>query len=113
MFYPGYYIVEEGDSALGAEPVGKHYLKNEGWHFDDIGFDLLARDVEYLSAGRWVYRGKPELLIANAYLGAGSSVTVDWESLQSKTLSPDNLIDLPEIIETVTRDLEHGYEQAN
>ncbi|WP_257203466.1 hypothetical protein [Corynebacterium cystitidis] len=113
VFYPGYYIVESGDSALGAQPVGYGYLKGEGWHFDEIGFNRLARDVEYLSSERWVYQGEPELLIANAYLGGGSAVTVDWESLQSKTLSPDNVSDLPEIIETVTRVLQHGYERAN
>lgn len=111
LFFPGYYRSEDQgfeNHVVGTRPVGDQYAKD--WFFNERDFDLMRQHVEDSTGQRWQYSGGSDLILVNAYVPEWGEPTVDWESIQSGVVHPPE--SLASIIERITGDLEHGYEDS-
>lgn len=96
-------------------PAGQDFLDN--WYFNPDSFDAMRREVEDQSRGRFVYRGRPTLVVVQAIYDAGGEPEVDWPSLAAGPLSDGRhrvrSLSLSEVVHRISTDLEQGDEDPN
>jgi hypothetical protein len=113
LFFPGYFRSsdETFEEQVGSRRVGNGDLR--GWYFDPSSFDQLRQEVESASRGRWQYSGSADLVLVNVYIPDRGNPEVDWESVQSGSLSPEGSTSLQSVVERVSRDFENANEDAS
>jgi len=135
LFFPGYFRSswsgESGDSRLvlpgelgrhakrqnhvSTRPAGLGFLGD--WYFNAYDFDRLRRDVEYKSGDRFIYDGRPTLVVVRAVFDSAGEPYVDWASLASGPLSDRRhgvrTLSLTEVVHRISTDLERGREDPN
>ncbi len=113
LFFPGYYRSQR--DIPGAQSVG--YRFGRDLYFQPAGFDHLRRHIEYSSEDRWCYSGDTDLVLINVYFPKRGEATVDWPSIISGQLTDvstgNRTLNLANIIERITRDLEAALEDPN
>lgn len=91
-------------------PAGQDFLRD--WYFDHNSFDVMRSEVETQSQRRFVYDGRPTLVVVRAVYDEGSEPVVDWASLASGPLSDrrhgTNTMTLAEVVHRISTDLEQG-----
>ena len=115
LFFPGYYNSPESqyfEHQAGARSVGHGYAQD--WFFSARDFDMLRREVEEKSEGRWSYSGTTDLVLINVWLAKNAPPTIDWASTLSGSITDPatgvRTLTLAEIIERISRDIERGLE---
>src|SRR6266545_3406795 len=103
LFFPGYY---RWGHMPGGRPVG---AKEDHWGFSEQAFDELRRRIEASSGGRWRYSGGDDLVLVCAYLVPDGEPVIDWASTQG---GPLGRLDLAQVVERLTQDLEQGRGDA-
>lgn len=102
-------------SATHARPAGDDFLGD--WYFNDYDFDVLRSEVEHLSDRRFVYDGRPTLVVVRAIYDGGGEPSVDWPSLATGPLSDRRhgvrTLTLSEVVHRISTDLEQGNEDPN
>lgn len=93
-------------------PAGQDFLGD--WYFNHDSFDVMRYEVESQSQRRFVYDGRPTLVVVRATYDADGEPEVDWPSLASGPLS-DRLhgvrsLSLAEVVHRISTDLEQGGE---
>ena len=73
-------------------------------------FDLMRREVESAADGQWTYSGGADLVLANVWIGNRGEPQIDWQSVQSGTLSNEPGRNIQSVVEAITRDLEQDLE---
>jgi len=118
LFFPGYYRSSQSEyfeSQCGASPVGRGFTRD--WFFNAREFDRFRDHVERESDGRWRYSGETDLVLANTYVPDVGELTIDWQSTISGQLTDTEVgtrtMTLAGVIESLTRDLQHGLEDES
>lgn len=116
LFFPGYYTSDQRslEHQLGSRSVG-HRFAGE-WYFNPTAFNIMRHHVELESQGRWVYSGGTDLVLINLWLPERGDPVIDWESVQSGSLTESSdgtsTLTVAQVIETVSRDLESDAQDA-
>ncbi|MGV1006395.1 MAG: hypothetical protein ACOYEV_16875 [Candidatus Nanopelagicales bacterium] len=113
LFFPGYFKSDDQrfESQAGSRRVGKRAARD--WFFDPRAFDELRHRIESAAAGQWEYSGGADVVLVNALVPDHGGPIVDWESLQSGSLTAEGELSLQSIVERISRDLEQGREDAS
>jgi len=96
-------------------PAGQDFLGD--WYFNHDSFDVMRYEVESQSQRRFVYDGRPTLVVVRAVYDADGEPNVDWPSLASGPLSDRRhgvrSLSLTEVVHRISTDLEQGSEDPN
>lgn len=116
-YFAGYYTsnLHELERQVGARRVAQG--RPDSWYFNPKDFDVLRREVEAASSGRWRHSGGSDLVALTAWIPPSGAPTLDWASIVSGRLTePDEGVltaTLSEIVEDISRDLELEMESPD
>lgn len=116
LFFAGYYKSKDPqlESSVGAVRAGERWARD--WWFNGADFDHLRRYIEDMCKRKWVYSGKTDLVLITAYVSAKGSVTIDWDSVQSGSVTDaqdgTSSLTLGEIVQRISDDLEQDIQDA-
>ena len=135
LFFPGYFKSSSDNERTLSEPVfptrmsghmprldlrprrpsGQDFLGD--WYFNPDSFDAMRYELEHRSRGRFVYDGRPTLVVVQATYDEGGEPEVDWPSLAMGPLSDRRhgvrSLSLSEVVHRISTDLEQGSEDPN
>lgn len=118
VFFPGYFRTVSSDDKVflpGSTSVGDGFLSN--WYFNAKDFDTMRRRVEKMSRGRFVYDGRPTIMVVRAIYDDYGEPSIDWSSVATGPLSDRRhgveTLSLNEVVHRISIDLERGNENPN
>lgn len=116
LFFPGYYRSDDPDheERMGAKRVGSNFAGN--WFFSPADFNYMREQVQESSGERWKYSGLADLVLVCGWLPSEGEPTIDWASTISGTIGEGpagGALNIHQVIERISDDLESGEEDAN
>ena len=118
LFFPGYFqtsLTNESIFLPGCMPVGHGFLSN--WYFNAKDFDRMCKQVETMSQGRFIYDGRPTIMVVRATYDDSGEPSIDWNSIAFGPLSDRwhgvKTLSLNEVVYRISIDLERGSEDPN
>jgi hypothetical protein len=115
LFFPGYYRQSHEQPSYEDRPIGHGGISQ--WFFNALGFDILRREIEEQSRGRWMYSGDTDLVLVGALLPEEGDPLIDWASTISGGLTDRGAgvrsMTLGAVIQRISRDLERTLENPN
>ena len=118
LFFPGYFQITTTDEKSflpGSAAVGDGFLSN--WYFNARDFDSMRKHVETMSQGRFIYDGRPTIMVVRSTYDESGEPSIDWNSVAFGPLSDRwhgvKTLSLNEVVHRISIDLEHGSEDPD